>query len=272
MVQRHRLRRRVAPGTVEAVSRPVAHALTRLSTGPNPRIDRAVARCVPSAGPSRRYGRLSGVATPRVARSGAPHGKRAVDAAEAPHLAAVTKPAPPESARAPVSGHRPAAAAGHIQTDLTWSQPDDGRSHPHDSRTLSGHVSAPNFSGRLLPTEITSMASSGFIVIMFFALIVGSSLSQSPSVSPTLSPMASPTVTPVASPMISPTSTPIEAPLASPPAPPASLAPGGSPASSPSISSSPNGSPTTSPPSSATFNRFAYGSVVVAVFAAALVL
>ncbi|KAD7117895.1 hypothetical protein E3N88_05163 [Mikania micrantha] len=109
-----RLRRRVAPGTVEAVSRPVAHALTRLSTGPNPRTDRAVAQCVPSAGPSRRTGRQSGTTTPRVARSGAPHCKRAVDAAEAPPRAAVTEPASPESARAPASGHRPAAAAAGL--------------------------------------------------------------------------------------------------------------------------------------------------------------
>ncbi|KAL8230852.1 hypothetical protein R6Q57_000630 [Mikania cordata] len=49
--------------------------------------------------------------TPRAARSGAPHGKRAVDAAEAPppHRAVVTRPPAPEAARAAPAP--PAAAA-----------------------------------------------------------------------------------------------------------------------------------------------------------------
>ncbi|KAD2805309.1 hypothetical protein E3N88_38686 [Mikania micrantha] len=90
MVQRtiRRLCRRVAPGTVEAVICPVAHALTQPTTGPNHRADRAVSRCVSprrpdddSHGPSRRTGpktrrtgRQYGATTPRAARSGAPHG------------------------------------------------------------------------------------------------------------------------------------------------------------------------------------------------------
>ncbi|KAD3066401.1 hypothetical protein E3N88_34281 [Mikania micrantha] len=123
MVQRtiRRLRRRVAPGMVEAVTHLVAHALTRPSTGPNPHNDRAVARRVPPRRPdddrpepSRSTGRQSGATTPRVARSGAPHGKRAVDAAAATPRTPVIEPAPPESARAPASNHRPEAAAAPV--------------------------------------------------------------------------------------------------------------------------------------------------------------
>ncbi|KAD7477154.1 hypothetical protein E3N88_00290 [Mikania micrantha] len=111
-----RLRRRVAPGTVEAVIRPVAHALTQPTTGPN---HRAVARCVSPRrpdddppGPSRRTGpktrrtgRRYAATTPRAARSGASHDKRVVIAAAAtPRVPGI------ESARAPASNHRPEAA------------------------------------------------------------------------------------------------------------------------------------------------------------------
>ncbi|KAL8239489.1 hypothetical protein R6Q59_016056 [Mikania micrantha] len=109
-------------GSCDSSRRACSDATVHYSTGPNPRNNRAVARRVPprrpdddrtqpSAEPSRRTGRQSGATTPRVARSGAPQGKRAVVAAEAPPRAALTEPAPPESARAPASGHHPDAAA-----------------------------------------------------------------------------------------------------------------------------------------------------------------
>ncbi|KAL8228243.1 hypothetical protein R6Q57_015827 [Mikania cordata] len=130
MVQRmiRRLRTRVAPGTVKAVTRPVAHALTRPSTGPDPRTDRVVARGVPSARPSRRTGRLYGAATPRVAQSGAPHSKRAVDAAEAPPpRAVVSRPPAPETARAAASVRRPAAGPARQSPGMAfYSQEDSG--------------------------------------------------------------------------------------------------------------------------------------------------
>ncbi|KAD3066774.1 hypothetical protein E3N88_34654 [Mikania micrantha] len=111
----HHLCRRVAPGTVEAVIRPVAHALTQSTTGPN---HRAVARLVSPRRPdddppepSRRTGPQYGAKTPRAARSGAPHGKRAVDAAAVTPREPVIELAPPESARAPASNHHPQATA-----------------------------------------------------------------------------------------------------------------------------------------------------------------
>ncbi|KAD4585198.1 hypothetical protein E3N88_22799 [Mikania micrantha] len=109
---------RVAQRTVEAVTHPVVHALTRPSTGPNPHNDRSVSRRVPPRRPdddrpepSRRTGLQSRATTPLAARSGVPHGKRAVDAAAVTPRAPVIEPAPPESARAPASNHRPEATA-----------------------------------------------------------------------------------------------------------------------------------------------------------------
>ncbi|KAD2805056.1 hypothetical protein E3N88_38433 [Mikania micrantha] len=130
MVQR-RIRRQcrhMTPATVKAVARPVAPDLTRRrwSTGPYPQLDRAVARCVSPMRPddecpvkSRQTGPQHGAITPRVARSGTPHGRRAVDAAVGPTMGPaeaappvqVTGLSPPESALDLEAAHQPPAAA-----------------------------------------------------------------------------------------------------------------------------------------------------------------